>query len=240
MRSRWIVTKLAVAGGASMIVAGLFSWMLTWWSTPLDAINKNRFGSLVYDTHYIAPIGYAAFAFALGATAGVLWRRTLPAMATTIVAFVAARLTFTAYLRPNLMSPLQKAISTKAATNIGFSETPSGLQFIAGTSSYPNSLVLSSKVVGRHGATVTSHWLKLHCPKLVGPPRNTSVGKVGPTGPQFFNACFNKISENFHMLITYQPGSRFWTFQWYETSIYVIAGALLCAFSLWWVRRRIA
>jgi ABC-type transport system involved in multi-copper enzyme maturation permease subunit len=240
-RARWMVIKLAVVGGASMIVAGLLSWMLTWWASPLDTTNQNRFGSLVYDTHYITPIGYAAFAFALGATAGVLWRRTLPAMATTIVAYVAARLTFTSYVRSHLMSPVMKIISIKHATNFGFSMTPSGgLQFIAGNASYPNSLVVKSIVVGRHGAAITSHWLKVHCPKLVAPPPNTSVGKVGPTGPRFFNACVNKISESFHIVMTYQPASRFWTFQWYETSIFVLAGVALCAFSVWWVRRRVA
>ncbi|MGD0691842.1 MAG: hypothetical protein ABSA22_05830 [Acidimicrobiales bacterium] len=242
MRSRWMVAKLAVVGGASMIAAGLLSWMLTWWASPMDIINQNRFGSMVYDTHYIAPIGYAAFAFALGVTAGVLFRHTLPAMATTIVAFVAARLSFTSFVRGKLMSPITKNISIKHATNFGFSRTPSGLQFVAGTSSYPNSLVVESMVVGRHGATVTSQWLRLHCPKLIGPPPNTSTGKVGPTpgGPQFFNACVNKIAQSFHIVMTYQPANRFWTFQWYETSIYVIAGVALCALSVWWVRRRVA
>jgi hypothetical protein len=139
------------------------------------------------------------------------------------------------------MSPLTKIISIKHATNFGFSRTPSGLEFVAGNSSYPNSLVVKSVVVGRHGALVTSQWLKLHCPKLVGPPPNTSVGKVGPgPGPQYFNDCVNKIAQSYHILMTYQPANRFWTFQWYETSIFVLAAVALCAFSVWWVRRRIA
>ena len=86
--------KIAVVGLASMIAAGLMSWMFTWWASPIDTLNANRFGTQVFDTHYIVPIGYAAFAFAVGVTAGVLWRRTLPAMATTLVIYVAARITF--------------------------------------------------------------------------------------------------------------------------------------------------
>ena len=35
----------------------------------------------------IVLIGYAAFAFILGVTSGLLIRRTLPAMVTTLVAF---------------------------------------------------------------------------------------------------------------------------------------------------------
>jgi hypothetical protein len=80
----------------------------------------------------------------------------------------------------------------------------------------------------------------VHCPTLAGPPPNASIGKVGPGGPRGFNACVDKIAQSFHMVITYQPGSRFWTFQWYETSIYLLAGVVLCAFSVWWVRRRVA
>jgi len=108
--------------------------------------------------------------------------------------------------------------------------------------SYPNSLVVKSVVMGRHGATVTPQWLRLHCPKLIGPPPNASIGKVGsaPGGPQYFNACVNKIAQSFHIVMTYQPANRFWTFQWYETSIYVLAGVALCALSVWWVRRRVA
>ena len=42
-RTRWIAIKLAVVGLASMAVAGLFSLMVTWWSSPLDRVNPNRF-----------------------------------------------------------------------------------------------------------------------------------------------------------------------------------------------------
>ncbi len=86
-RARWLITRLAVVGGASMVAAGLMSWLLTWWSSPIDTLNASRFGTTVFDSAYIAPIGYAAFGFALGVLAGVLWRRTVPAMATTLAVF---------------------------------------------------------------------------------------------------------------------------------------------------------
>lgn len=44
--------------------------------------------------------------FALGATAGLLIRRTLPAMAVTLAAFAGARLAMTA-VRPHLIAPLR-------------------------------------------------------------------------------------------------------------------------------------
>jgi hypothetical protein len=244
-RSRWIITKIAVVGVASMIAAGLMSWMLTWWASPIDTLNANRFGTQVFDTHYIVPIGYAAFAFAVGVTAGVLWRRTLPAMATTLAIYVAARITFAQKLRPYLLTPLK--VSTKLSKNagVGFEQTPSGLQFLTRGSNLPNSLVFNSVMVGKHGASVTSQWLATNCPKLLihGAPvsGHNSVGiKVGGPVPRAFNECVAKITASFHQVLTYQPASRFWPFQWIEGSIFLAVGLALCAFSYWWLRKRVA
>ena len=80
-RRRWLAVKLGLVGLAAMAFGGLLTWMVDWWASPIDAANQNRFGLANFGFHGVAPIGYAAFAFALGATAGVLLRRTVPAMA---------------------------------------------------------------------------------------------------------------------------------------------------------------
>jgi hypothetical protein len=73
---------------------------------------------------------------------------------------------------------------------------------------------------------------------------NPAPGKGGPvsTGPRpsEFTNCSNKIAATFHQVLTYQPASRFWTFQWIEMSFYIVLALLLGTFSYWWVRRRIA
>ena len=56
----------------------------TWWSGPIDQAGGfpvtmgqlSRFSPLVFDARGFAPVGYAAFAFILGVTVGVLTRRT--------------------------------------------------------------------------------------------------------------------------------------------------------------------
>ncbi len=243
-RSKWIGCKLAVVGVASMVAAGLMGWMLTWWSSPIDTVNANRFGTQIYDTHYIVPIGYAAFAFAVGVAAGVLWRRTLPAMATTLVVFVAARITFAQKLRPDLLSPVKLVSKLSRAGGYGFEQTPNGLHFIVGAENLPNALVFNAVVKGKHGARVTSQWLQTNCPKLlihVSPVGGrTGVGIKGNGAPKAFSECVDKIAANFHQVLTYQPASRFWPFQWIEGSIFLGAGVALCAFSYWWLRRRVA
>ena len=79
-RTRWLTAKISVIGLASILVAGLLSLMVTWWASPLDRVSMNTFAN--FDQRDVVPIGYAAFAFALGLSAGVLIRRAVPAMAT--------------------------------------------------------------------------------------------------------------------------------------------------------------
>ena len=82
-RTRWMAVKLAAVGLAAMLTAGLLSLMLTWWSGPVDtalalksgnSISFIRVGPVLFAVRGIAPVGYAAFAFVLGVTAGVLVR----------------------------------------------------------------------------------------------------------------------------------------------------------------------
>lgn len=39
-------------------------------------------------------------------------------------------------------------------------------------------------------------------------------------------------------LITYQPASRYWTFQWYETALFGVLTLALAGFCFWWIRHR--
>jgi hypothetical protein len=64
----------------------------------------NRFDPSVFNARGVVAIGYAAFAFALGVATGALTRRTLPAMAVTLLGFVAARFAFTLRVRPHLLA----------------------------------------------------------------------------------------------------------------------------------------
>jgi hypothetical protein len=37
--------------------------------------------------------------------------------------------------------------------------------------------------------------------------------------------------------VTYQPASRYWLLQWYETAIYLALALALAGFCFWWIRR---
>src|SRR3954451_13709403 len=101
-RNRWLVVQLAVVATAPVLATSLLSALVTWWSGPVD-----RAAAAVYDTfdqRDVVPIGYALFALAFGVTAGLLVRRTLPAMALTLAGLLTARILVTEWIRPLLIA----------------------------------------------------------------------------------------------------------------------------------------
>jgi hypothetical protein len=254
-RMRWLLVKLGLVGLASVAVAGLLSLMVTWWYSPIDKVNQNRFGASAFGLHGFVPAGYALFAFALGATTGLLFRRTLPAMAVTLVGFVAARLTVAFWVRPHFMTPVTKSFAINQSGGFGFTASPGGsLQFTAGAPNIPNALVVSNSVVNNAGETPSAAFLQKACPNLPGlnGPSSLPSGQahavpggqahvaVSANGQQAFQQCITTISTKYHQVISYQPASRFWAFQTYETLLFVAASALLAGVCVWWVRRRLS
>jgi hypothetical protein len=57
-------------------------------------------------------------------------------------------------------------------------------------------------------------------------------------GPVGAGACMAKL--NWHFDVTYQPGSRYWPFQWVEMSAFLGLAALLAGFSVWRIPRRLS
>jgi hypothetical protein len=239
-RRRWLAVKLGVVGLISVAVAGLLSLMLTWWSSPIDTANANRFGDAMFGLRDITPIGYAAFAFALGVTTGVLIRRTLPAMASTLVIFVAARLAEAEWIRPYLMSPIRAVMPISRAGGFGFSLTPGGLQVVTIPPNLANSWALSSAVVNNAGQSPSAAFLQSACPRLVNGAQGGPGGPGKTPPPQAFQDCVAKVAAKYHEVVTYQPASRFWAFQGIETAIFLALALLLAGLCFWWVRRRLS
>jgi hypothetical protein len=45
------------------------------------------------------------------------------------------------------------------------------------------------------------------------------------------------VGATYHELVTYQPASRYWTFQWYELAIFLGAALIVGGLCLWSIRR---
>ena len=229
-RTRWLAVKVGLIGLASAVAAGLFSLMLTWWANPLDRVNANRLIPPVFDQRGIEPIGWALFAFALGVTAGVLLRRTVPAMATTLAVFTAARILWPLYIRPHLIPPVHETARVGALPFdwVGVNQGPNSPMVVH--VSMPGAWILSDHTVNAAGHQVLGSTLFPLCP----PPAGGGVTKHAP------DSCFiqHLIQLGYNRsVLTYQPASRFWPLQWVETGILATVAVLLAAFCYWWIRR---
>ncbi|MEN3361336.1 MAG: hypothetical protein V7637_5318 [Mycobacteriales bacterium] len=250
-RTRWLVVKLAVVGLASTLAAGLLSLVVTWWARPLD-----RAAAATYSTfgeRDLAPVGYAALAFTIGVTAGMLIRRTVPAMAVTLFAFVVLRVCVTYGIRPRVIGPAHRVLALDpTTTGIGSEISPSIILkslFNGGPSSaldpatpnIPSAWIYSTRVVDGSGHDLTNQVLNAACPGIAsgrGAPAVPGHIQVSESARQSMQQCVSKIGATYHELVTYQPADRYWAFQWTELAIYGAAALLLGAFCVSWVRRR--
>jgi hypothetical protein len=250
-RTRWLAVRLVIAGLASMAAAGLLSLLVTWWASPLDRAGLSQFAT--FDQRDIVPVGYAAFAFALGVAAGAAIRRTLPAMAVTLVAFVAARMAVTYWLRPRLLSPvvLARPIDLAGYGSAGFlpiAYASPHLQFQP--PDLPNGWVTSIDLVDKSGRGLPTGALARLCPGIGGSSGRARVPLSALGGPASgghtqrapasavngLQECGTRLSAQYHEAVSYQPASHYWPLQWYELAIFLAAALVLSALAIWRVR----
>ncbi len=230
-RTRWLAVKLAVVGLASMAVAGLLSLMVTWWASPIDQASMHQWA--VLSQRNIIPVGSAALAFTLGVTAGVLIRRTLPAMAVTLVVFALAQILM-AGASPHLVTPLRAtpAITTASLQATGIAGHDRLFVQPAPTS-IPGAWILSPS---QHCSGTASCNVITATGQSAASLPATRVCRPAGTG----QACDAYIATlHLRQAVTYQPASRYWIFQWYETAIYLAVSLILTAVCFWAIHRRI-
>jgi hypothetical protein len=251
-RRRWFLTRVAVVGFATIVATGLFSLMVTWWSSPFDTLDFAPFGN--FEVRDIAPVGYALFAVMLGICAGAVIRRTVFAMGATLVGFTAVRIVVSHWVRPRFASPLHLTAPYSLPYTISLGH---GVVKVGGALK-PGDWVISDDILNRQG-TVLGHGGGFGpngnigfealgngrtefvgvgvCPnRIPTPPVATRNQGPSPAVQQALNKCV----AHFHLreVLSYFPPSRYWSFQWYEFGLFVALGALLAGFSLWWLRAR--
>jgi ABC-2 family transporter protein len=220
-RTRWLATKLATIGAIAMATVGLLSWAITAWAHHIDHANDNRLQPLLFGARGIVPIGYAAFAFAIGVTAGMLIRRTVPAMAATLVAYVGAVASMP-FLRSHLMPASHVALPLNADNINEIAVRPGGVMTVSGGDAPHGAWVLTNQTINAAGNLFTGPADPQHC---------------GANGP---DSCVQWVgSLGLREDVTYQPASHFWPLQWTETGIFLAVALLLVGFCFWWTRRRL-
>jgi hypothetical protein len=224
-RTRWLATKLAVTGAAALATVGLLSWAVTTWAHNIDSVTGDRITPQEYGARGIVPIGYALFALLLGVTIGMLIRRTVPAMATTLGIYLAAVISTQLWLRAHLTPANHTTRPLDVSTIDGLLINPdSGAMEVTAGGTPEGAWILSNRTTTATGEVFTGPADPTHCGPDQAPQACTEwVGTLG-------------LRQD----ITYHPANNFWPLQWAEAGIFLASAALLAAFCFWWTRRRLA
>jgi hypothetical protein len=216
-RPAWLRGQLLGTLAVIAVSAALFTAVATWLLSPVDYVN-GRFEGNGFDFTGVVPLGWSIFAFGLGVLAGTVIRRVIPAMAVTLVGYLAIRLPDEFLLRPRYL-PAAKLWGSA----YGSSPLPR------------DAWNLSQDPVAPGGHTVLTGaqfdqvqhtaWAQLKVP-----PGHEA--NLLPDLGQWLTA------HGYTQVITYQPADRFWAFQGIEAGGCLLLAAAALALSYRLVLRR--
>ncbi|MGY0062634.1 translation initiation factor IF-2 [Streptomyces sp. LZ34] len=209
-RTRWLVAKLTLPLAAVLtgttVLAALYTW---WWRAARVQFSDIAWGTAVpFDATGPAAVALAPLSFFLGAAAGLLLRRTLPAMAATLGVTAGVQYGLGA-LRPHLMTP--RTIVSDATG--GFARTPTEVFYTSWRD-------MTEGFLTRTGEKIPSD----RCSAAV--------------GDDAWNRCLARLGATRRQYEELQPASHYWPMQGIQAGICLAAAAALAAFCVWWIRRR--
>ena len=240
-RTRWLAVKLTLIGLAAMAVTEALSLLQAWWAAPIgkavglggsaSIMSEGRFGSFVFPTHGITPLGYAAFGFALGVTAGLLIRRAIPAMAVTLAIFAAVQVATPLWIRPHLIPPHQ-TIATIGAAEATLQDFTADHDRGHRHRRPRPARRLDHLQRSRQRRRAAGHRLPAACQSAL--PRPTAPADIsgGRHTAWPATACGRPSS--------YQPVSHYWPLQLVETGIFLALALALAGFCFWRLDRRLS
>ena len=233
-RERWAAAKLAQLAVAVTVVAGAFGFLFSWCYEPIIGVPQglSPLMSITFDLRGVALAAWALVAFAIGALAGILIRRVVPAMAATLAAWSGLAVVTGVYLRQHYETPLVTS---------GFNLPPAAWVISQRWTLHgkPVSLSAVNQVLQKIGATEFA-------PGLFGPTpppggqTSSQVGQSAGSTSRNVSPAQYLLHHGFAQLTSYQPTSRFWPFQWIEGGWLLALSLLLIVAAIWLVRRRAA
>jgi hypothetical protein len=128
-RARWLAVKLALVTGGLVIVGAAMTAVITWYRAPMDRLT-GRFLPNIYDYEGLVPTAYILCGFGFAVLAGLLIRRSIPAMIAAFVPWLAIRLSVEFLLRPHFLAPVTVACSATPSGCSGHGNGGYGLNAI--------------------------------------------------------------------------------------------------------------
>jgi hypothetical protein len=229
-RTRWAVATLAPLALTVTVTAGALGLAFSWCYGSLIAgrdgfVALSPLTNITFDLRGVAIAGWTLAAFAIGALAGVLIRRVVPAMFATIAAWSGLALLAAVYLRGHYEPPL--VTHTPSLPSADWVLTQSWAQ-----DGKPVSPSAINQILQKIGATIA-------LPGQLGPAPAPGT-QSAPANAQSTNPVQYLLHHGITYSASYQPASRFWSFQWIEGAWLLALSLLLMTATVWLVRRRAA
>jgi ABC-type transport system involved in multi-copper enzyme maturation permease subunit len=228
-RWRWALAKLVSLAVAVTVPAYLLSLVLSWYYQPYFAPANRGLGLTEYTPFFpglfdLRGVAFAAWtlaAFAIGALAGMLIRRVVPAIAGTLAVYAGLAFAVGGVLREHYLTPL-----------VTSSLSLPGSAWILGQWWTKGGATLSSSTMHN---VINSAWEAVNPP----PPGGGAAGGAGKDVD--YLAVLRYLTRHGYTQWTrYQPASRFWPLQWVEGGWLLALSLLLITATVWLVRRRAA
>jgi hypothetical protein len=214
-RMRWAVAMILPGAIAVPAVMGALGLLVRWRSEPLvDNGVQHRLDPSFFPTSGPAIAGWTLVAFSGGVLAGLLWRRTVPAIASSFAAWFGL-----AYLASVLRLRQPAPVITSADPD-------------------PHDLIIDTWWT-KGGARVTEAQINSTLEAL-GVRMNTEGNFQATPGSAQTDPLQYLAQHGYTQVHSVQPDSRYWTFQWIEFGWLLALSVVLLGITFWWLRRRSA
>jgi hypothetical protein len=228
-RWRWALAKLVALAVILAAATFAFSALVSWCYQPFLGSNNQNLGIYgnsplvtVFSLREVTFPAWTVATFAVGALAGMLIRRVVPAIVATLAVYAGLAVAAAAFLREHYLAPLVSSDSNVPGTAwiIGQWWTKDGRFAFAGNP--PDSLLNTCSFPQGPGG------------------KGGGIGAPGgaPSSVNPFAQCL--APHGYAQWNSFQPVSRFWPFQWIEGGWLLLLAALLIAVTVWLVHRRAA
>jgi hypothetical protein len=229
-RWRWTLAKLVPLAVTVTAAAGVFSLLFSWYFQPFFANGASiPLDPSLFGLRGVAFAAWTLAAFAIGALAGMLIRRVVPAIAATLAAYAGLALAAGLYLQQHYVAPL---VTSNPNLNLNLTLNPN--------LNLPGSGWILSRWWTKGGTTLSQATMN----QVINPLFQRLMPAVPHDEvhlykqPTYLNVLQYLTHHGYTQWTSYQPDSRFWPFQWIEGGWLLALSVLLIAATVWLVRRR--
>jgi ABC-type transport system involved in multi-copper enzyme maturation permease subunit len=117
-RTRWLAVKLGLVTGGLIVLGAAMTAVIMWYRAPMDQLT-GRLQHNAFDFEGLVLTAYILCAFGFAVLAGLVIRRSIPAMVAAFIPWLTIRLVIEFVFRDHFLAPLTTAMAASCYTQTG-------------------------------------------------------------------------------------------------------------------------